>query len=468
MELRKSIIRVFAANVAKTILGIVGLVIFARVLGPTELGVFLLFQAVIGILGSITDFGIHGAVEKRVSEGEYDNILGTSIAIEICLLFMTSTFILSFSNRINAYVGSPVAKLIILAITVEQTGKLLGRTLSGELEVGKVETFKTGRHSLFIILSLVLLYFNPDANSLVYSHIISWVIFSICIYKSISTHVNFPSITSARSIMSFSKYNLIASIISGKAYSWLDVLFIGFFLSNVHVSSYEIAWRISGMVLILSKSIVRPLFPQVSSWNANSSMQTIENILPTVLSGALLTVFPAVIGSILLGEEVLTLMFGSNYAIAYIPLIVLIAGKIPEAMNSVFGKVLLGLNRPDLVALSSIIFIISMVILNYVLIDMFGLVGVSIATSLSIFINMSLTFLCLRKVIRISFDKGQISIMVVSSLVMGFIVFIVKQITEVSTYVSLVLMIILGMVLYAGPIVYAGGFSNQVREIYDL
>lgn len=467
MDLKHTIIRVFAANVATTILGILGLVILARALGPTDLGVFLLFQAVIGILGSITDFGIHGAVEKRVSEGKHDNIFSTGIVIQIGLLFLISLVILSFTGEINKYIGANVALLLIPAIIIEQVGKLLSRALSGELEVAKVETSKAGRHSLFIILAILLISLDNNVYNVIYSYIFSWIIFSIWISKSLSASLKIPTVRTARSILSFSKYNLIASIISGEAYGWLDVLFIGFFLTNAHVSSYEIAWRIAGMVLILSKSITRPLFPQVSYWYANSNMETIENILPKVLSGSLIVVFPAIIGSILFGQELLTLVFGSEYAMAYLPLIILIAGKIPEAINSAFGKVLLGLNRPDLVAICSTIFIVSMVVTNLLLIKPFGIVGVAIATSLSILVNMTLLFLYLNKILTIRIEVRIIVTMVSSSFIMGLLLAIINIVLEIKTIFTLTIAILFGASIYFGLMLCTTEFRNRVKELYN-
>lgn len=84
MNLAQSSLKIFAANAASTVIGFLGLTFFARELRPHQLNVFFLFQALLEVIGIPADFGIGGAVNKRISEGKpNDEIFSTALLLKL-------------------------------------------------------------------------------------------------------------------------------------------------------------------------------------------------------------------------------------------------------------------------------------------------------------------------------------------------------------------------------------------------
>jgi|AntDeeMetageno51_2_1112566.scaffolds.fasta_scaffold00452_3 O-antigen/teichoic acid export membrane protein len=69
MNLSKSVFKLSSAQVVVQIIGFLAPAIFANILSPTHLGIFITFQAFIGILGIPTTAAIAPVVEKRLSKG---------------------------------------------------------------------------------------------------------------------------------------------------------------------------------------------------------------------------------------------------------------------------------------------------------------------------------------------------------------------------------------------------------------
>lgn len=462
MRLFRTVLRVFASRIFSALLGIVGLVVFTRVLGAEQFGVFILFQALIRMLSVVTDFGIHGAIEKRISEGVDESILGTGLALTIGLLVVTNVAILAIREPINAYLGAQLASFLVVALTLEQLGKAFMRTLTGELKIGQAQEAMLVRQFAFYALGIILVLFGLDIEGIVASLVASWFGFCGWAYYSISTPIRRPSIAAARSLVSYSKHNFLASVVGSQAYSWLDTLVIGLFLTGSAVTAYEIAWRITGLIMLLSRSIARTIFPQISQWDAEGDWDSIERVIPNAIAGGLLLVIPAIVGAAIFGERILRFVFGPEVAVAALPLFILMVGKIPEAVNVVLGPVLLGMNRPDLAARAVGAFIAVNVALNFVLVQLFGLTGAAVATVVAFTINASLVAYYLSKFLTIRLDYRLVGVSVLAALVMGAVLVSVQYVVPVETLPALVAMIGIGVICYGSALLLSPSIRDQM------
>jgi O-antigen/teichoic acid export membrane protein len=223
---------------------------------------------------------------------------------------------------------------------------------------------------------------------------------------------------------------------------------IGVFLTQSHVAAYEVAWRVSGMVMLLSYSISITIFPQISEWDVNDQREKIARLIPKSVTGSLLLVFPAIVGAALLDTEILLYLFGEEYTIANLVLVVLLVSKVPDAVNAVLGRVLLGMDRPDLLARAVGAFMVLNMVLNVVLIQYFGLIGAAVATGGSFLVNATLTAYYLRQLVPIRFDYPDLAVIAGAALAMGAVLYLSRQVIPVTSLVSLVLLVAGGGIVY--------------------
>ncbi|MDB9252931.1 flippase [Halorubrum ezzemoulense] len=448
MDLARSTLKISAAKVGSLLLTFVGTAFFAQELGAKVLGIFFLFQAALGISALPANLGTRIAVEKRMSEGgPADQILGTGIVLKSALLVFLTGVILLFQSHLNRYIGAEVAGLLILAIFFQEFAGLMMNVLQGELRVGEAATLRFVYSVVLVTLGALLVVHGYGVFGLIYSVILGKVIQLLwAIYKT-SVGIGRPTITQAHSLIDYAKYSIIPEV-DGQVHSWMDVLIIGFLLTQADVGAYEVAWRVAGPVLLLTSAIGTTIFPQISSWSADDTIEPLERLLPKIIVPSVIFVFPALFGGLLLSEEILGLVFGEEFTAAWLALIILLAGKLPRAIRQIAGKSLLGLDRPDLVTHAAIVDIIANLLLNLVLIWQFGIVGAALGTVLSMTLGTIHRTYYLSQFVKIRIPYNELGWCLLSSVAMYGILYMAKSTVEVNSISYLFVFVFTGAALY--------------------
>lgn len=448
MNLSRTVSILFVIRIGNVILRLAGLVLFIRLLGTTAFGSFILFLGVHGLLVVVVDFGLNGAVEKRLSGDASTNVLATAAGLKLALIVPVLLAVIALETPANSYLGADLAVILIPAVLAHQFGRLTIHGLRGELRVAEAAVVAFIRRVVFISIGLIFVAFDWGVVGLVAAYVGGWTVTAVVGGIRISTPLGRPTKTAARSLLDFSKYNFVASVIGSSIYQWLDVLVIGLYLTTTHVAAYEAAWRIAAALVLLSQSIAVTLFPQVSDWQARDALESVSQVFPDAVAGALVLVLPAMVGAPFVAAELLRTV-DPGVKIAATALILLTLGKVPEAVNGIVGRVLLGLNRPDLVARAAIVFIVTNLVLNLLLVPFAGLAGAAVATSLAFLVNASLNARYLSQFIAAQFVSKALQEFVVASILMGGILAVLTRYRPVDGTVELFVTIVTGVVTYA-------------------
>jgi len=107
----------------------------------------------------------------------------------------------------------------------------------------------------------------------------------------------------------------------------MDVLVIGFFLSNLYVSAYEIAWQVTFTALLVSKSLELNLFPVISRWDAQAATEQIGDVVTIAFGYTMFVSMPAIVGAAIYAREILTFVFQPAYTVAALVLVILMIEK---------------------------------------------------------------------------------------------------------------------------------------------
>lgn len=450
MNIAKSALKLSTVRFLKAVLSFLGIVFFAQELGATNLGSFFLFQALL-IFGSIpADFGLRGSLEKRISEGQnQESFLSSAIVLKIPPIVLIALAILLLENTVNGYIGADLALYLVIAIVLREYSLLAKSALRGELRVEETAILTLTQTVVWIGLGSILISFGYGVYALVYSLIMGLTVTLIWGWYRCSTSVGKPTISHIRSLADYGQYNFISSI-GGYAYNWIDVAIIGVFLTQAHVSAYEIAWRITSIVMVFSSAIATTIFPQVSQWDAAGAREKIESLIPKAVTPPLMLVIPAFCGTVVFSREILGLMFGSEYMTAWFVLIILMGEKILQSVHIILGRALQGINRPDLAAKAGVIAMVINIVLNVVLVVQYGIIGAATATALSFGVNSLLHAYYLSKFMIINIPYSRIASAIVASFGMSIILVVVRSALPIDTLLKLSAIISLGVILYIG------------------
>jgi O-antigen/teichoic acid export membrane protein len=448
MNLTRSSLKVFTAKATGTLIGLLGITFFARELGPQQIGVFFLFQALLGIFGIPADLGIGGAVTKRISEGKpADEIFSTALLLKLVPLTLVVTGILLFRDLINTYLGAELAMFLVAALVLQSFAGLAIQALRGELRVGETALPSLSRQIVYVGIGAMLVVLGVGALALVYGLLAGLIVMMVWGHSRSSVSIGRPSLAHARSLFDYSKYAFISSV-GGSFYNWMDVAIIGFFLTQSHVGVYEVAWRITTIVMLLSRAIAGTIFPQVSQWHAEDATKRIEELLPKAIAPSLFLVIPAFFGTVLLSRDILGLVFGKEYITGWLVLIILMGEKTIHSVHVILGRSLQAINRPDLAARAGIIAMLLNLVLNVILIWKFGIVGAAVATAVSFIANSLLHAYYLSRTISIQLPYRQIGGSILASTGMTVFIWAVQSIIAINTLPQLFVIVALGAVVY--------------------
>jgi O-antigen/teichoic acid export membrane protein len=448
MDIARSSLKLFLSNLIGSAAIFLGITYFARELGPTPIGVFFLFEALLGMLSIPIDFDLRGAVEKRISEGESQGeFLASGIFLKLVPITVVVLGIWLLKEPLNNYLGEDLAIFLAAAIVLQEAAQLSIFVLKGELRVGETATLKLVRQTVWIGVSTILVSFGWGTLGIIWGLLAGFCLMLIWGWYKCSVSLERPSKQQARSLLHFSKYNVISSI-GGYFYSWMDVAIIGLFLTQAHVGTYEVAWRVTAVVVLLSTAIADTVFPQVSQWNSNGAKSRIESVIREAITPSLALVIPSFFGVLIFSQDILRLVFGNEFAVAWLVLIILMGEKILQSVHKIFGRSLLGIDCPDLAAYATVVSVMVNLLLNIVLIPIFGILGAAIATTASFSLNTFLHGFFLSKYVTIDIPYVEIGWLVLASIGMTLCLKIAQSFVAIETLPQLVFVITLGSFIY--------------------
>jgi O-antigen/teichoic acid export membrane protein len=467
MGLVCSFLRVFVTKVGSAAVSFGGTVLFANLVGASALGSYFLFVTLLTVSTLIVDGGLKGAVEKRISEeSDAEGILGTAVALKAVPVVLLVLLVLSLDTRINNYVGEPVAVELAVAIVLLESGTLLSQVLAGELRVGEHSLLDFARRSSWVIVGLVLVQFDFEALALVYGQISGLALITIWGLIRIDTGLALPSVTHARSLIDYGKHYFISSI-GSYSYNWIDVAILGLFVTQTEVAAYEVAWRVTVIATLFGTAIETTIFPQMSQWSGNDAVHKIQELLPKATVAALAFVAPALVGGAVLSREILTYIFGTEFGIAWVVLIVLLIEKPFNAVTVVVGRSLQAVDRPALAAKAALISTVANVLLNIGLIYQFGIVGAAVATTLSYALNTVLHYRYTKQILDFRFPVRKIAWIAVAAGLMGVVVFSSKSLFGVQSLFGVVSHVALGATCYTVIIFLIPQLRSEVLTVLD-
>jgi O-antigen/teichoic acid export membrane protein len=160
----------------------------------------------------------------------------------------------------------------------------------------------------------------------------------------------------------------------------VDVLMVGFFLSSSAVGIYNIAVLLGGL-LTIPLAAFNQLFPPIASrLYSNGEVDKINSLYSTVTRWIFTVSFIMAIGAITYRRELLNL-FGEEFTAGTVVLIFFVIAQLFNSIGGANGYLLMMTNRQYVLVANQWLFGILNVILNYIFILEFGLVGAAVATA---------------------------------------------------------------------------------------
>jgi O-antigen/teichoic acid export membrane protein len=239
----------------------------------------------------------------------------------------------------------------------------------------------------------------------------------------------------------------------------IDTVMVGWFEDAESVGFYSAAQKPIALLYVLPSLIVGGFFPSLARF-ANEQKEKFREVLEKALTMIVTAAFPIAIGTMLIAEQIIELVYGSEYipsagALRILSLTVLTAFPIGIIIHAVFAH-----NRQkELVPLWIAGSIIN-ILLNFMLIPRFGISGAAWASFVT---QMGINSLIWLKMKRMSYFsiKKRIPHILLATFMMSVIILLAQQLG-----IHVIFVIALAIIGYLGSLTFSG--ENPLGQLRNV
>jgi len=363
-------------------------VLLARILGPSERGLFALLSTLPDLISAATSGGLNSAIGYQAAKQRDMGLLLTQVLVYGCLLAGVLTLACVFLVRefganleVTVQLGL-LAWLLLLAVpmTVLKSGLLTLHNASGG--VGAFNALRLTESLAPLLLFLGLFWMWRDEA--LEAALISWLC-GIALVLALGLwwlRRQYPLAlrwdrSGQRELLSYSAKSH-PDLLFQQLILRSDYLFIGALLGSTALGHYAMASAAAELLLIVPEAVTTPLMKRLLQQDAG-----MERITPLALRLTATVMLGACLGMALIGHWLIVTLFGADYAPAYPALLALLPGLLGLCYASILRLDLLGKNRPGTVSLMMGAGAALNLVLNIFLIPAWGIVGAAAASSIA-------------------------------------------------------------------------------------
>lgn len=318
--------------------GFIFWIIVARFYSVSDVGIASAIISTIGMISVISLLGLDISLVRFLPDNKYNinELINTCFSLVALVSLIVSLTILIISNLEHFLQIPDVASIILIILAlITSIQSLQNQGIFVGLRKNKYSFYQA--ISSLIRLGVVPILSFAGSLGIIFAYGISSS-FALVFGLAIMTRINcFPHPTINKNLLHtifhFSLGNYIARIFETLP-TYLMPLIIIIILNEEASAYFYIAWQISMILLIISKSVSSSTLAE-----AIHNPNNIENLLRKSILWALGLLILTIVFLCFAGQYVLS-MFGSNYAEnAYELLIILCFGSLPFSVNTLYATV---------------------------------------------------------------------------------------------------------------------------------
>ena len=453
-------------NIFSYIIGFLTITYTARYLGAENFGILSLALAITGLFGVFMDLGLSSWMIREISKDKsLTNKYYSNIAV-LKIIFSILTFFLIV--LVVSTIGYPQ--------TVTNTIYLITLSMIFTSFYGIFNSVFTAYEEMFypsisIILNSILIFLGILITMYYQLSIIffaSWyiiaslvvLVYSIIIY-SYKFHLPKFGIdtgfwkSTIKEAWPFGVTTMLISI-----YYWIDSLILSIMVGNEAVGWYNAAYRLIFVLLFIPIVFNTVIFPVMSQFYSTSS-DYLKISFEKYFKYITIIAIPIGVGTTLLANKIILLIFGPAYANSIIVLQILVWSAVFIFMSGAFARLLEVSNKQLVLTKISAILVIVNIFLNILLIPIFSYVGASIVTVITELLSF---LLCIIVVSKMHYGLSRYELMSImkigaASIIMGLFIISFE-------YINLILLIVSAVIIYFITLYIFKIFDNNDLKIF--
>jgi len=413
---------VFIFQILLVGIGFVRGVLFARILGPSQYGIFTLAFMLVSLVSPFITLGITGSLSRYIPKYEQKGML-TDFLKRVQWFPLISSF---FFSVICIIYAAQISKLIfnteeysilviIVSITIVPTiiYQLIWSTLWGLRNFLVRSLLELSYGVLLFGFGLVFILRQPLAQSLIignlWAYLIVVIIFGLLIRKYVSQRedqknkLDKTNLGLYKEVINFGFWMILANL-AFTALRYIDRWMLNRYVGAAEVGIYAVAMGLTAFLFLGVQLVGNVLSVNLNYLWEQGKRERCMSVLNTTVK-AMLFIF--LIGSffILLAKN---FIIGTLYGIEYLPgvniICILLLMQVFMVIYWIMGIYPVLIEKTFITFLAGVIGLISNVCLNYLLIPLYQMKGAAIASATS-FLLISVVLLILNKAEKFKVDK---------------------------------------------------------------
>ncbi|WP_327052780.1 oligosaccharide flippase family protein [Halomicrococcus gelatinilyticus] len=443
------------------LIGFLGSIVFARVLGATEFGAFYLLVT----LENVVDRPIIGfaqAVKKRLSESQTDpsELLGAFLigfaGFSLLIVIIASVW----KSWITSYVqrGDALFLFLVLFLTLsaqEAFSTLLGAT--GRLGiVNWVDALRslltTPAQLLFVLTGFGVIGMTAGLTG-------ASLAASFLLYYILHIKPTVPRREVFSSLFDYAKYSIPSSVVSF-SYDRIGLIIIGLYLGPKISGYFEAALKLTIPALVVGMVAAGVLMPKVSQMSSQG--EELSQEVDNVLSYSSIFAIPILFGCLAIADKIVITIYGGDFAPAGKFLVGLAFYRFMDTRTKPLLNTLRGVDRPDLDLYSNVSAFVTLLVVGVPALHQFGAMGMLAGMICAICTQFLIATIYIRKEVE---SVSHLSRPFISQIVAGIVMFVsitvLSDIFRLSPWYRVFILIGTGATIYFVTVL---AISGQTRR----
>lgn len=456
-------------NLAFRLISLLTMIYLARYLSVEDFGKYNFIFAYLGFFNIITDSGLGDITVREMSRNPdtMQNVTGNvhiiKIFLSIIAVFLSVVFIslTNYSASMIFYVY--VASTVLFFQSYSDTFKAIFTT---KLKMQYEVLSKIVSKIVFALLLFCIIFLKGTLY-----HIILAFSFSEFV-RMMLNYIFSRKVTRAKFDIDLYMWKdlfkeSIPVALSGVflvIYHRIDIVMLSMIIkgaeADIAVGLYSAAYKLSEPLGLISSSLIVSLYP-VMSKSFKSSKNKFFKTYEAGFKYTIMLMLPISIGTTLIADKIILLIYDSSYEGSIIALQILIWSLFFASINLLLTSLLTSINKQRLNTLSMGTCVFVNIALNFILIPRFSYNGASIATVVTelILLLMSLYFISMNADLPSVRNISMKSL--ISSLIMGVSVYYMNEFTTLNIF----FIISLGALVYSLALLVTKTFSTEEEEM---
>jgi len=388
-ELVSNIIHSYSSRIILILLGLLGNVLITRSLGVENYGTYTLLLTIIAIATQFGNFGLHSANIYYVAQKKM--FLGMLLKNSIWFSFVISLIVSLIIYFLNYHypdvlnIESGLLYLALLFIPISLMSLLVKNLLVGigEIKLDNKLTVYTRVITIFALVCVVTFYSLDVKNALIIFGL-GLLLGLVVAYIKLKKEVIYRYRLSLNLLKKISKFGFKAYLSAIFAFLVLksDLFFVNYYLTKTDLGHYSLAVSFIDYIYILPVVIGTVLFQKLSSFKKNDEKYNLMKKITFVFTGVYFVFLMCVY---FLSEYLITFLYGEQFRDSVILVNILLLGIFFMGIQTIQVQYLTSLGFPKEIIFYWLSALLLNIVLNFYLIEEYGLNVVAINTVIAYF-----------------------------------------------------------------------------------